>query len=1409
MKKNTLKIALAASAMTLFFAGCGDDLLYSQDGNQFTTVTALNPDDCSDSTEGSMAFVKSKATMYVCSEGEWIAMNDHEAIQYRCESKELKDKSGIAIICDGSDTIGVVYNGKDGKDGTNGKNGTNGTNGTNGSAGDDGKDADMDKIQKDIDAKLSSASAKNKKDIDDALKNLSSASAKNQKDVDDAIKGLSSASAKNEKDINDKLSSASAKNEKDINDKLSSASREIDEKFDDAYSSLSAELEDKKCEIVNTERNDETAIITVTIRCGEAETKMEIPFTPVNENLAKVYKKHVVVRFPVQANKETKTNDIYEEIWKNLKGGDNAELTVTDLDEKFAPSGKVFMQDLFASANKSFVTIEETNEKTVEYKVARLEGDLDITNLTTPVVKLRVKLNLSNNAFGAFGGFGSNATDVIFNAYADLSDASDTVVVDFLTDYKAARVKNLVDAGSKFAAANKQANEELAGALYLENSEEYPSFEHYAPDQIGLAENFNSIVWVMALIDQKDKTPGFNSVYNAFRNVFAENGNFNTAVNTTYAGKEHSMFFVDYLALLIDANFFKLNQMQHGDNTAETNVWSGTDAVYYKILQNGFVEAYKLKVEDAKVFNDPSGYSSKVYKSDVEGGYFRYFEYIENEQVWYPVTLWAVGVATVEKVCDADAVNSTFFYSFEGLDENAVCVCDNGKCYWQDAENVCLGRNKGDKGSAFFDGKIQEYECAEVECNPSASSCVGFELGPVSPNSSNSVASSSSAASGMTPEEQANNPESKLYLGECSATVNEGKEKLFDYKNAELATTTSKITFVCDGSKWRQKDYHDEKYGICSKTTMEKGEVKEENGSEHYKCDYLDKQEKYEWIATDWQDVYNEKACHYGYVNKKMVTGSGYEYVCEENSEYTDNWGNHSHEWRETTVDEYCVGDRVEATVQKLEDEDLGESTFNEKCSYHGSTYARNNTASGAKKWVYYGNFTNESTRNSALLFLNGYKDNIIYACNDWVNIYCEPDSVETVQSKIASNMPEDEKQKWINVLCNYGDYKQASGYADGIAFEVNVTLKSGENPKTFVASAKRDDWHEPTFEEIYGKCDEDKMKNQTKVAVYGGEKYKCNYISGGPSSGYYSWVKASDLDENATLGICSRNRRKDAAVVGDVYYECLSNGNAEGIPASSSSTDWLEINENEYLNAKFGYCETDRGDTKNIADIKSETLKDGESHSFKCSIAKDVVNDYGKWVDASTDIALNQICNRDNEGATVTKESVIYVCVYKDESSMYQWITSDEYCETHGENLTYGGYHDNPHSSSSVSHCGESYACQTETDKKICHVGTESFVKLDSVWQSVAVYCDKHSTGYACEFVNHEGNIDESTVKYYEQTEYYVNTEQGYKKAETAEEYCEAFSPNHKGLCVFEFNVYSYCPGFGEWILSPGFCLR
>ena len=1507
MNNKYIKLGFAISAMSLYFAGCGDDVLVSEEASQFSTVNSLDAKDCSDSTEGSMAFVKSKATMYVCSDGEWVAMSDHEAVQYRCESKELKDKSGFAIICDG-DTIGVVKNGKDGKDGSDGKdgkngtngtdgkdgkNGSNGTNGSNGSDGQNGASVDSAAINKAIKDALSSASAKSQSEIDEALKNLSSASAKSQKDVDDALKNLSSATDKFGEDI--------------------------DSKFNDAYSSWNAELEDKSCAIVDTVRDNEKAIITVTIRCGEAETKMEIPFTSVNENLAKVYKKHVVVRFPVQATKETNSKNIYEEIWKNLKGGENAELTVTDLDEKFAPSGKVFMQDLFASANKSFVTIEETNEKAVEYKVARLEGDLDITNLTTPVVKLRVKLNLSNNAFGAFGGFGSNATDVIYNAYADLSEESDTVVVDFLTDYKAARVKNLVDAGSKFAAANKQANEELAAALYLnnKNSDEYPAFEHFVPDQLGLLEHFNSIAWVMALIDQKSKTPGFNAVYNAFRNVFAENGNFNKAITTTYAGEDRSMFFVDYLALLIDANFFKWNQMQHGDYTAETNVWSGTDAVYYKILQNGFVEAYKLKVEDAKVFNAPSGYSSKVYKSDVEGGYFHYFEYIENEQVWYPITLWAVGVATVEKVCDADAVNSTFFYSFDGLDENAVCVCDNGECYWQDTENVCLGRNKGDKGSAFFNGEIQEYECAEVECNPSASSCVGFELVPVW-ESSSSVGSSSSSfedQGGRTPEELANDPSSKLYLGTCDETK-QGSEKTFNINSAELATTTGHEKFVCDGAMWRQKTQLEEKYGVCTKSVMEMGMIKYAYGSEYYKCDYLDKQKRYEWIATDAFDAYAGTACHYGNVDKNLFSEDDY-YICvtakDENGKIRlDNKGNHVHEWRNATADDYCVGDHIVSTTQKVADENLGELTFNEKCEFQSSVYVRNKTAENSTEWI--SNWTFAANNIPAtgyvyVIFMEGYTDNELFSCAG----YCDHYPIDRVKSELAAASSSSEQQKLLNIICNMGDYKRVSAGAyavDTIAFEVEVQLSEAEIKKTYVASAKRNDWHQVTVADKLGECNASKMNSQTGVSAYGDKKVKCNDITAG--NGVYAWVVADGLDANENLGLCLRGNVGSYKIINDAYYVCEKTDSYSLVdggetPESASSTAWVEYSdENKFLNKMIG---TDCDDV-NDATTSTSDIKKLNGNRYKCSVHEGDA----KWVDANVDYSLQKICNSESENTMIKISSSSYTCEYKDENQFYQWreatleeangecnaekmrsqedvvrykgnvykcdydgenyawvdasideqlrrlcsydmahadsktveesfdgtlyvcdelSSSSTWIETSAKNLcneyfkeplrynsSYGTSDDNNTAIRDISiiPCSDADTakCADESKKFVCNIDlgykTLSYVSEDdgNTWNDVQTYCNAqnqneepiHALNKACEFANNKwAEMLDTLYRVYEQTEYYVLSNNKWVKASDANKYCTArYGNNSSATCLFENEMYSYCDDSYKW---------
>ena len=79
MKSRYLKFTLMAASVSLFYAGCGDNSVVGEDQN-LSMVSSLDPDDCNNKSEGSMAFVKSTATMYVCSDGEWIAMNDQEAV---------------------------------------------------------------------------------------------------------------------------------------------------------------------------------------------------------------------------------------------------------------------------------------------------------------------------------------------------------------------------------------------------------------------------------------------------------------------------------------------------------------------------------------------------------------------------------------------------------------------------------------------------------------------------------------------------------------------------------------------------------------------------------------------------------------------------------------------------------------------------------------------------------------------------------------------------------------------------------------------------------------------------------------------------------------------------------------------------------------------------------------------------------------------------------------------------------------------------------------------------------------------------------------------------------------------------------------------------------------------------------
>ena len=899
MRTKVLPYAALCVACAFYFTSCGDDETVFNDN--LNIVSELDPEDCNDKTEGSMTFVKPKATMYVCSEGEWIAMNDQEAIKYRCESKELKDKSGFDIICDG-ETIGTIKNGlsgadgkdgkdgkagadgkdgidgKNGKDGSNGKNGTNGTNGVNGKNGENGKDgvsADTAAINKAVNETLTKAAAKSQNDVNDAISALSSASAQNQKDVENAIKNLSSAA-----------------------DNLSN---EINNKFSSAFSEWNEELEDKACRVADTARDEEHSVIIVTIQCGDAQTELKIPYseTIVNENLSKVYNKHVVVRFPVQTSKKT-NSEIYEDVWTNFKGGDNAELTVMDLDEKLAPNGKMFVTDLFAAAANTFTTIEETNEKTEEYKIVRLEGDLDITNLSTPIVQLRVKLDISGDFYVTFNG--TNSLNIIYNALVDLSEESDTVVVDFLTDYKATRVKNLVNAGSKFAVASTQANEELAEALSLvkKGSDKYPSFEHYVPNQIGFTENFNSIAWVISLIDQSDMIPSFNQIYSAYRNVFAEHGDFNTAISITYNGKEANMFFADYLTLLIDAHFYKSRCLLKEENNCAEEALN--DAMLYKIAQKGLISAYGLDTAEATNVNE----NIKELTLNTDGVFFKKFIYNRNTKLWIPI---------IEQASEVTIESSSSLSSGKSISDIAneqLGACDEkiiGSMVLFNAEEAKHSTKTGyDYLKCDYINEVYRWvEADELDKNETLKACTSNRLGETAKYEQNYYTCSNkgfpSSSSSNAWELSNENAYANYKLGSCD-------EDLMYYQEAPVKLNNKYYKCDCiDGSNYKWVDAEtDQKLGYLCLYDRAKysqwiyPDTVDGNKFDYYHCTVNDNNES-EWIKLDATGYCNIKGEN---LIKYDGTAELKKFICKYNDEYyyKDTSSNSNASW--ISVNEYC-----------------------------------------------------------------------------------------------------------------------------------------------------------------------------------------------------------------------------------------------------------------------------------------------------------------------------------------------------------------------------------------------------------------------------------------------------------------------------------------------------------------------
>ena len=124
MKKQLAFPFVITAAILL--AACGDEVTQI---NQTGLDVVASEDDlpkCTGDNEGEQVLVKEDGTVRICFEEEWKSLSlDGTDSDFSCKTEELKDKSGLKIVCNG-DSIGVVLNGEDGKNGKDGSDGKDG-----------------------------------------------------------------------------------------------------------------------------------------------------------------------------------------------------------------------------------------------------------------------------------------------------------------------------------------------------------------------------------------------------------------------------------------------------------------------------------------------------------------------------------------------------------------------------------------------------------------------------------------------------------------------------------------------------------------------------------------------------------------------------------------------------------------------------------------------------------------------------------------------------------------------------------------------------------------------------------------------------------------------------------------------------------------------------------------------------------------------------------------------------------------------------------------------------------------------------------------------------------------------------------------------------------------------------------
>ncbi len=116
------KGVIIACFVAALFAACGDTVENNTINQTGMDIVASEDDlpKCTGDDEGDIVYVKEDKSTRLCVDGEWSVTNLEDLnVDFSCKTQELKDKSGLKIVCNG-DSIGVVLNGAKGDKGDTG-----------------------------------------------------------------------------------------------------------------------------------------------------------------------------------------------------------------------------------------------------------------------------------------------------------------------------------------------------------------------------------------------------------------------------------------------------------------------------------------------------------------------------------------------------------------------------------------------------------------------------------------------------------------------------------------------------------------------------------------------------------------------------------------------------------------------------------------------------------------------------------------------------------------------------------------------------------------------------------------------------------------------------------------------------------------------------------------------------------------------------------------------------------------------------------------------------------------------------------------------------------------------------------------------------------------------------------------